>query len=74
MYLRGVTQQDLADELGVRRETVSNWVTGKTVARLSLEEWDKLAKKLGTTIDKLPRSFAPVPIHNTTKTAGLEEN
>jgi len=39
MALRGVTQQQIADTLGVRRETVSNWMTGKTVARLSLEEW-----------------------------------
>lgn len=65
MFLRGVTQQDVADKLGVRRETVSHWVTGKTEAKLSLEQWDALAELLGTTIDKLPRKLGPQPIHNT---------
>jgi transcriptional regulator with XRE-family HTH domain len=64
MTMRGKTQQQIADLLDVRRETVSNWMTGKTIPKLSLEEWDKLAKFLGTTMDKLPKSFAPQPIHN----------
>jgi transcriptional regulator with XRE-family HTH domain len=65
MAMRGITQQQIADTLGIRRETVSNWMTGKTIPRLSLEEWDKLAQLLGTSVDHLPRNFAPQPIHNT---------
>lgn len=64
MAMRGITQQQIADELGIRRETVSHWMTGKTTPRLSLDEWDKLARLLGTTIDRLPRNFAPQPIHH----------
>ncbi len=62
MAMRGITQKEIAQTLGVTRHTVSNWTTGKTPARLTLEEWDKLAQLLGTSIDKLPRSFAPQPI------------
>ena len=69
MAIRGVTQQQIADALDIRRETVSRWMTGKTPARLTLDEWDKLAKLLGTSVDKLPRSFAPEPIHNDEPTA-----
>ncbi len=63
MAMRGITQKEIAESLGVTRHTVSNWMTGKTPARLTLEEWDKLANLLETTIDRLPRSFAPQPIH-----------
>jgi transcriptional regulator with XRE-family HTH domain len=63
MAIRGVTQQDIADLLNVTRNTVGNWMSGKTPCRLTLDEWQRLADFLGTTIDKLPRSFAPQPIH-----------
>ncbi len=62
MAIRGVTQTEIAKTLGVTRNTVSNWFTGKTPARLTLDEWRTLAKLLGTTIDKLPSSFSPQPI------------
>ncbi len=63
MAIRGRTQQEIADLLDVRRETVSNWMTGKTTPKLSLEDWDRLAEFLGTSLDKVPRSFAPQPTH-----------
>jgi DNA-binding XRE family transcriptional regulator len=62
MAIRGITQKDIALELGVSPHTISNWVTGKTEPHLTLKEWHKLAHLLGTTIDKLPLSFAPQPI------------
>jgi len=65
MAIRGITQQEIADRLGVTRHTVSNWMTGKTPARLTLEEWYMFADLLGTTIDKLPRNLGPQPIHDT---------
>jgi transcriptional regulator with XRE-family HTH domain len=64
MAIRGRTQQEIADLLDVRRETVSNWMTGKTTPKLSLEDWDRLAEFLGTSLDKVPRSFAPEPTHD----------
>ncbi|NMF60072.1 helix-turn-helix transcriptional regulator [Pseudanabaena yagii] len=64
MALRGVSQKDIALYLGVTPHTVTNWVKGKTEPHLTLEQWHRLAELLGTTIDKLPRSFAPQPIHN----------
>ncbi|NMF57096.1 helix-turn-helix domain-containing protein [Pseudanabaena yagii] len=62
MAIRGVTQTEIAKTLGVTKNTVSNWFTGKTPARLTLDEWRTLATLLGTTIDKLPNTFAPQPI------------
>lgn len=63
MAIRGVTQRDIADTLQVSEQTVSNWFTGRTVAKLTLHDWHKLANLLGTTIDKLPLELAPQPIH-----------
>ncbi|WP_072143655.1 helix-turn-helix transcriptional regulator [Pseudanabaena sp. 'Roaring Creek'] len=64
LTMRGKTQQEIADLLNVRRETVSNWMTGKTPARLTLEEWSKLANFLDMTLEQLPKSFAPQPIND----------
>lgn len=64
MALRGISQKDIALYLGVTPHTVTNWVKGKTEPHLTLEQWHRLAELLGTTIDKLPRSFAPQPIHS----------
>ncbi len=63
MAIRGITQKEIAQYLGVTPHTVSNWVTGKTEPHLTLDQWHRLAELLNTTIDKLPRSFAPEPIH-----------
>jgi len=64
MAMRGITQTEIAKTLGVTKNTVSNWFTGKTPARLTLEEWRKLADLMGTSIENLPSSFAPQPINN----------
>lgn len=69
MAIRGITQQDIADALGVTQKTVSNWMTGKTPARLTIREWYKFAELLGTTIDKLPKDLGPQPIHDTQQPA-----
>lgn len=36
LYKRGYTQQDFADKLGVRQETVSRWVNGVTRPRADM--------------------------------------
>jgi DNA-binding XRE family transcriptional regulator len=74
MSIRGLTQQDVADFLGVSRNTVSNWMTGKIPCRLTLKEWYELAEFLGTTLDKMPTSFGPQPIHKTSTITEAEES
>jgi transcriptional regulator with XRE-family HTH domain len=59
MSIRGLTQKEIAEYLGVTPHTVTNWVKGKTEPHLTLDQWYRFAEILGTTIDKLPRSFAP---------------
>ena len=58
MGKRGITQAGIAEHLGVSRQTVSNWIHGRSTPCLSLKDWHKLANLLGTTIDKLPLNFA----------------
>ena len=47
----GLTQQDLADELGVCQPTVAMWETQKSLPRT--DKLPALAKILGCTIDEL---------------------
>ena len=47
----GLTQQDLANELGVGQSTVAMWETQKTLPRT--DKLPALAKILGCTIDEL---------------------
>ena len=47
----GLTQQDLADELGVGQSTVAMWETQKSLPRT--DKLPALAKILGCTIDEL---------------------
>jgi DNA-binding Xre family transcriptional regulator len=65
MALRGYKQKDIAEHLGITEQTVSNWMTGRTEAKLSLSEWKKLATFLGCALEDLPESFAPQVIHQT---------
>lgn len=65
MAIRGVTQQEIADALGVRRETVSDWMRGVRSAKLSLGDWRKLADLLGVPIERMPDDLGPQPIHDT---------
>ena len=55
----GLTQQEFADLLGVRRETVHNWLTGKTKARFTPGELRDVCRVLKKTFDQLPDEFGP---------------
>ncbi len=64
MARNGITQARIAEELGYSRQAVNSWLTGKVEPKLSLKEWRKLADLFGTSLDHLPDSFAPQPVHN----------
>lgn len=57
--LRGITQQQLADILGIDRKTVSNWETGKSVPTFTVPQIKKLLTALNITIGQLPDNFGP---------------
>ena len=62
--LRGdVTQAQLAEALGVERNTVVRWENGRATPKLEPWQTKKLCKLLGISIDELPDSFAPQPAH-----------
>lgn len=63
MALRGVTQKEIADALKVSEQTVSNWMTGRTEAKLTFGDWRKLAKVLDCNLENLPDSLSPQPVH-----------
>jgi putative transcriptional regulator len=61
--LRGVTQQELADALGVARNTVTRWERGTSTPVLTIAQTRKLCEVLGVTFEQLPDNFGPQPIH-----------
>jgi DNA-binding XRE family transcriptional regulator len=63
--LRRVSQQQLADAVGVSRQTISNWENGREEPRLKLWQTKALCKILDISIEDLPDNFGPQPIHNT---------
>lgn len=48
---RGITQEELAEKIGVSNKTISRWETGKYMPDLTL--FSKLSKELGVTINEL---------------------
>lgn len=65
MAIRGITQQEIAEALGVRRETVSDWMRGIRPARLTLGDWRKLAELLDVPLERMPDDLGPQPVHDT---------
>lgn len=60
--LRGITQKDLAEALGVNEQTVSNWEVGRTEPKLSPKQYKALLRILQITSDQLPDDFGPQEI------------
>jgi len=55
----GITQREIAEELGVSEQTVRNWEQGKHPPRLTIPQVKKLCKLLGVGLDELPDEFGP---------------
>ena len=62
------TQRQLAEALGKKVTTISDWERGKTTPQLSFSEVKKLMELLQCDIDDLIEAFE----HNTTKSKSAE--
>ena len=78
--LRGITQKDLADALGVTEQTVSNWEVGRTEPKLSPKQYKTLLRVLQITSEQLPDNFGPPkdienisPLRRLRESAGLTQ-
>jgi putative transcriptional regulator len=58
-----LNQSELAEILGVSKQTISNWEVGRKIPTLTIPQTKALCKALGVTLDDLPDSFAPQPIY-----------
>lgn len=78
--LRGISQQKLADALGVTKHTVSNWEVGRSIPKLTPRQYKTLLKVLHITSDQLPDDFGPQeqggvsPLRQLRELAGLTES
>lgn len=71
--LRGVSQQRLADALGVTKHTVSNWEVGRSIPKLTPRQYKTLLKVLKITSDQLPDDFGPQEQGNLSSLRQLRE-
>lgn len=53
----GLTQKQIADELGVSEQTVRNWEQGKHLPRLTIPQVKKLCRLIGKSLDEIPDDF-----------------
>jgi DNA-binding XRE family transcriptional regulator len=67
--LRRVSQQQLADAVGVTRQTISNWENGREEPRLKLWQTKALCKMLEISLEELPDELGPQPIHHSASTS-----
>lgn len=58
----GLTQEALADALGVTDHTVRNWEKGRAEPRLTISQTKILCRVLQCSLEDLPDSFYPVKV------------
>jgi transcriptional regulator with XRE-family HTH domain len=63
--MRRVSQLELAEALGVSRQTVSSWENGHSEPNLTIKQFKTLLKVLEIKAEDLPETLGPQPIHNT---------
>ncbi len=56
----GLTQKDIADELGITEQTVRNWEHGRSVPKLTIPQMKRLCRLLNRSLDEMPDSFGYV--------------
>jgi len=66
--LRFMTQQELADRIGVSETTIRNWEKGRVTPQLTVAQMKALCKALNIPLERLPDNFGPVPVHDSTIT------
>ncbi|MBE9181368.1 helix-turn-helix transcriptional regulator [Oculatella sp. LEGE 06141] len=59
--MQNVTQQELADVLGVTVDTISNWERGRAVPKLTIPQFKILLRVLKVTPEELPDDLGPLP-------------
>lgn len=52
-----LTQQDLADRLGIRQKTISDWENGRATPGMPLSIYWQLSQQLGCSIEELVIAF-----------------
>ena len=57
--LRNLTQEALAEFIGVSRTTIMNWETSRATPKLTVAQIKTLCRKLEITLDQLPNNFGP---------------
>lgn len=65
---RNISQSELGKVLGVSKTTIHKWEKGLAMPRLSPRQTKDLCKALGISLEELPDSFAPQPVHQHGKT------
>ncbi len=50
----GLTQKEIAAQLGVTSQTISNWETAKAIPTLSIGQTKKLCQLLQCSLDEIP--------------------
>jgi DNA-binding transcriptional regulator YiaG len=60
----GLTQKDIATELGVTEQTVRNWEHGRSVPKLTIPQVKLLCKLLQRSLEEMPDSFGDIKIES----------
>lgn len=55
----GLTQEQLADAIGVTDHTIRNWTKGRAMPKLTVSQVKKLCAALKISLEKLPENFGP---------------